>query len=114
MEFEAEGAVAISCNQSSTGDSTGYCTLPFLAAAGLTMAKIQGLTIPDLTVDLTGCGRVSAMVAISRARKFDNLDGVGGVSVVNYEPGTADDLSRITPAVLAATLGFARLEKIPL
>jgi hypothetical protein len=54
------------------------------------------------------------MVAISRAQKFDNLDGLGGVSIINYEPNSADDLSSITPAVLAATLGFAKLEKQPL
>lgn len=111
VQFEAGETIGVQCTQSSTGESRGYYTAPFMAAAGMTMAKIQGLTIPTLTVDLTGCGRVSAMVAISRARKFDNLDGNGGVSIVNYEPNSADDMSAIAPAVLTAVLGFAKLEK---
>lgn len=114
VAFESGETIIVACNQGSTGESKGYTTPPFMAAAGLTMAKIQGLTIPQITVDLTGCGRVSAMVAISRAQKFDNLDGLGGVSIINYEPNSADNLSSITPAVLTATLGFAKLEKRPL
>lgn len=114
VTFEDKESVAVTCTTSTTGKSKGYCSLPFLASAGLTMAKIQGLTIPTLTVDLAGCNRVSTMVAISRARTFDNLDGAGGVSIINYEPGTADRMSGISPEVLTATIAFAQLEKQPI
>lgn len=110
VSFKGISHTVAVCSRTTTGDHQGWIESPIVAVAGVTMAKLQGQTLNDITVDLQGCGRVETMVAISRGRRLDKFDGMGGVRIVNYEPGTADDISRVTPAVRRAVAGFAALE----
>ena len=104
------GTTVVVCNRTTAGEHEGWVESPIVAVAGVTMAKLQGQTLDNITVDLQGCGRVETMVAVSRGRKLDTFDGTGGVRIVNYEPGTADNLSRISPSVVRAVAGFSALE----
>lgn len=108
VELEHVGAQVVTAVPFTTGEHQGYMGAPFQSCAAVTIAKLQGQTKSDITVDCTGCGRVELMVAISRGRRL--FDGCTGIRIINYEPGTADRTS-ITPEVKRAAAGFQQLAR---
>ena len=110
VDVDGRGSRCITCKQSTFGDFTGYTISPIIATAGVTFSKFQGQTLDDITIDMRGCGRVEALVALSRGRRLDRFDGNGGLRILHYEPGSAEDCSRMTPAVKDSVVAFAALE----
>ena len=110
VDVDGRGSRCIACKRSNCGDYSGYVISPIIATAGVTFSKFQGQTLDDITVDMRGCGRVEALVALSRGRRFDQFDGRGGLRISHYEPGSAENCDRMTPSVKASVIAFAALE----
>ena len=89
------------------GENDGWLHAPIDALGAATIAGAQGQTLDHVTVDAAGCDRKSLMVALSRGRTF--YDGISGVHLINYAPGSASRYRAEKNAVDVYAEKFRRL-----